>query len=287
MLRAHKRLRRASLMRRRPRPSPTEAVLEVRDATPKPLCKPEIQPPLPRLPLLRRVTHVFIPPAAHFTSLKSYFLSACLLPKPALHQCIRLIESSVLGDSSVMTHDIQLMLSFLPGGLILEMFLVLGWHVARLSCYLTNKSFVRITFKPLAAAIILFPALSISPLSQASHYRPRLSASCCVYWIGAERRLDVARNRVRICATQPHASTHTHKKSGSGRRRCQTLRFVRLTQVRLTQPCNPLQIERHHRRELFNHKPNCATFPSQRIFSLKMITRTIKSILIMYSFMHD
>lgn len=66
-------------------------------------------------------------------SLKSYFLPACLLPKPALHQCIRLIESSVLGDSSVMTHDIQLMLSFLPGGLILEIFFVVGWHVELLS----------------------------------------------------------------------------------------------------------------------------------------------------------
>lgn len=126
MLRVHKRLRRASLMRMRTQPNPTEAVLEVRDATPKPLCKPEIQPPLPCLPLLHHVTHFSIPPAAHSMSLKSYFLSACLLPKPALHQCIRLIESSVLGDSSVMTHDIQLMLSFLPGGLILEIFFSFG-----------------------------------------------------------------------------------------------------------------------------------------------------------------
>lgn len=167
----------ASLMRMRTRPDPTEAALEVRDATPKPLCKPEIQPPLPRLPLPHRVTHFFISPASHSMSLKSYFLSACLLPKPALHQCIRLIESSVLGDSSVMTHDIQLMLSFLPGGLILEIFSVLGWHVERLSCYLTIKSFRQDNFQTsgcryhliyCALNIVSLPDLTLpsSPLGQ-------------------------------------------------------------------------------------------------------------------------
>lgn len=124
-------------------------------------------------------------------SLKSYFLPACLLSKPALHQCIRLIESSVLRESSVMTHDIQLMLFFLPGGLILVSFFVFAVACETPELVFESIAFVRTTFKLLAFSISLFTVLLLLSVSQASHYCRCLSTSCYVYWIGVERLLNV------------------------------------------------------------------------------------------------
>lgn len=144
------------------------------DVTAKPLCKPEIQQPLPFLPLLYFGTHFFISPATHSMSLKSYFLPACLLSKPALHQCIRLIESSVLVDSSVMTHDIQLMLFFLPGGLSFFFRFAVACETPEL--VFEKYSLCQDNFQTFS--ISLFTVLSLLSVSQASHYCRCLSTSC-------------------------------------------------------------------------------------------------------------
>lgn len=184
MLCVHKRLQHAFLMRMSTQHNPTEAVFEVRRNG-----KAALQA---RDTAATPISASFsFSPATRSMSLKSYFLPACLLSKPALHQCIRLTESSVLRDSSVMTHDIQLMLFLLPGGLIVLRFFVLRWHVKRLRLYLKSIAFVRITFKPLAFSIGVFAVLSLLSVSQASHNCRCLSTSCYVYWVGVERLLDV------------------------------------------------------------------------------------------------
>lgn len=210
LLCVHKRFQRTSLMRISAQHKPTDAVLKVRCNGTAALQACDTAA-TPIFALFHFVTQFFISPATHSMSLKSYFLPARLLPKPALHQCIRLIESSVLGDSSVMTHDIQLMLFFRPGGLILLSFFVLRWHVKR---YLTSIAFVRITFKLLTIRIILFCVLLLLPVSQASHYCHCLSTSCYVYWTGVKKSLDIVLGNGCICVTQTHIltriSTNTH-----------------------------------------------------------------------------
>lgn len=98
-------------------------------------------------------THL-LSPARTF---QSYFLLACLLSKPALCQCIRLIQSPVHMHSNVMTHDIQLML--LPpswvGSAVIFFVCMFVWCVSVCVCVCESLNGCTYNLKSLAVTVTL------------------------------------------------------------------------------------------------------------------------------------
>lgn len=84
-----------------------------------------------------------------------------------------------------MTHDIQLMLVFLPGGLILLRFFLLLWHVKMPELVLIKLVFDKYSFSqdsfPNSFSISLFPALWLPHITVAA------LTSWYLYWIGFRR----------------------------------------------------------------------------------------------------